>query len=202
MERMRGVGSKDSGMLFESALPPLSKWCAWKYAEELTCIALILGIALYLLRNWLYHRKLRKLTEGMNWMSSVITPQYFPGSGNFCIFGTCINVLKPSDQDQSNALIICACLLILYMLIMLWKSFMIGLVGRQMHNAIIVGVILICTVQEAHNSATTYPLLFGSPSTDTVEFLFNWACSAGSYLLTTYCLGLLETTESAESVRQ
>jgi hypothetical protein len=101
-------------------------------------------------------------------------------------------VWKPSDQDQSNALIICACLLILYMLIRLWKSFMIGLVGREIHNGFIVSVILICTVQEAHSAATTYPLLFGSPSTDTVEFLFNWKWSAGSHLLTTYCLGLLE----------
>ena len=123
-----------------------------------------------------------------------ITPQYFPFSGECCIFGICVNVSKPSDQDQSNALIICTCLLILYMLIRLWKSFMIGLVGREMYNAFIVSVILVCTVQEAHSAATTYPLLLGSPSTDTVEFLFNWAWSAGSLLLTTYCLGLLETT--------
>jgi len=124
-----------------------------------------------------------------------ITVQYFPFSGELCFFGRCVNVSKPSVQDQMIIIIImCACLLILYKLIRLWKSFMIDLVGREIYNAFIVSVILVCTVQEAHSAATTYPLLLGSPSTDTVEFLFNWAWSAGSLLLTTYCLGLLETT--------
>lgn len=127
-----------------------------------------------------------------------ITPQYFPGSGELCIFGSCINLLKPSSQDQSSALIICVCLLILYALARLWKSVILGLVGRQMYNAIMVSVILVCTATEAHRSATTYPLLIGFPSTDTGKFVFNWAWSAGFHLLHTYCLGMLETTQSED----